>query len=340
MTPRAAAIAAHPRIAFLGCGWIGGHRLRAAAQAGLAEIVAIADPAREAQSRVSQFAPGAALLASLDQLLELEPEGVVIATPSALHAAQAVTALERGCAVFCQKPLGRTASETEQVIAAARSADRLLATDFCYRYTKGMERIRSLVQTGELGRVYCANFVFHNAYGPDKPWFYDKVLAGGGCAMDLGIHLIDLALWVLDYPAVNAVSARLYAGGEPLAAEADRVEDFALARIDLAGGATVELACSWRLSAGRDAVIEASFYGTGGGATLRNVNGSFYDFIAERYRGTARETLTQGPEDWGARGIVEWTRRLAAGERFDREIERTAEVARVLDAIYGRHGSV
>ena len=50
----------------------------------------------------------------------------------------------------------------------------------------------------------------------------------------------------------------------------------------------MQLACSWRLPAGRDAVIEAAFYGTGGGAALRNVDGSFYDFGAERFEGTRR----------------------------------------------------
>ena len=60
-----------------------------------------------------------------------------------------------------------------------------------------------------------------------------------------------------------------------------------------------ELACSWNLPAGQDAVIAASFYGTAGGAELRNVDGSFYDFVAERFRGTARETLAAPPRPGG-----------------------------------------
>ena len=193
-----------------------------------------------------------------------------------------------------------------------------------------------LVQSGELGRVYAVDLVFHNAYGPDKAWFYDPALAGGGCVMDLGVHLVDLALWVLGFPAVSDLSARLFAGGEPLGGRNDRVEDYAVATLTLETGAAVQLACSWRLQAGCDAVISAAFYGTDGGARLGNVDGSFYDFTAERFRGTARETLTTPPDAWGGRAAADWASRLAAGARFDPAAERLVDVARVLDRIYGR----
>jgi hypothetical protein len=98
----------------------------------------------------------------------------------------------------------------------------------------------------------------------------------------------------------------------------------------------VRLACSWRLHAGRDAVIEAAFYGTEGGAALKNVGGSFYDFTAERYRGTASETLAGPPDSWGGRAAADWALRLAAGERFDPAVERLVAVAEALDRIYGR----
>jgi predicted dehydrogenase len=184
--------------------------------------------------------------------------------------------------------------------------------------------------------VYAVDLVFHNAYGPDKPWFYDPALSGGGCVMDLGVHLVDLALWTLGFPAAKDVSARLFAGGEPLEANPDRCEDYASAMITLADGTTVQLACSWKLSAGQDAVIGASFYGTGGGAALRNAGGSFYDFTAEAYHGTSRETLATPPDEWGGRAAVDWARRLAEGARFDPEAERLVDVALVLDRIYGR----
>ncbi len=325
-----------PRVGFLGVGWIGRHRMQKMVETGAIEVAAIADPSPECAAEAAKIAPEAKLTAGLDDLLGERLDGVVIATPSAMHAEQSVRALKAGAAVFCQKPLGRTAAEAGAVVEAARAADRLLAVDFSYRFTDGMARIRELIRAGELGRVYAADLVFHNAYGPDKAWFYDPALSGGGCVMDLGVHLVDLALWALDFPEVASVSGTLIAGGEPLRASAPQVEDYATAEIALASGGAVRLACSWRLQAGCDAIISAAFYGSGGGAALHNVNGSFYDFSAERYLGTARETLSSPPDEWGGRAAADWAVRLGRGERFDPAAERLIEVARVLDRIYGR----
>jgi predicted dehydrogenase len=328
--------APRPRVGFLGVGWIGRHRMEAILATGAVEVGGIADASAEMAAAAATLAPGARLASSLDELLDLGLDAVVIATPSALHAAQSIRALECGAAVFCQKPLGRTAAEARAAVDAARAADRLLCVDLSYRFTEGMRRIREIVRAGGLGRVYAIDLVFHNAYGPDKPWFYDPALAGGGCVMDLGVHLVDLALWTLDWPEVAGVSARLLAGGEPLGRRVDAVEDYGLATLELATGTVVQLACSWRLQAGRDAVISAAFYGTEGGARLANVAGSFYDLKAERYRGTARETLSGPPDAWGGRAAADFATRLAAGERFDAAAEQLVAVARVLDRIYGR----
>lgn len=331
-----------PRLGFLGVGWIGRHRMEAIAQSGLAEIAAIADASHDVAAQAAatiSTVPGAfdvALMTSFEELLEARLDGIVIATPSALHAAQAIAALKRGLHVFCQKPLARNAEETRRVVAAARAADRLLAVDLSYRFINGMEMIRQLIQSGELGEVFAVDLVFHNAYGPDKAWFYDPRLSGGGCVIDLGSHLVDLALWALDFPRVQHVASRLFAQGRPLTNHESQVEDFAAALITLASGTCVQLACSWKLPAGRDAVIAASFYGTRGGAALRNVNGSFYDFVAERFNGTSRQTLSEPPDDWGGRAAVNWASRVAAGEGFDPAAEHLIDVAATLDAIYGR----
>ena len=327
---------ARPRIGFLGVGWIGRHRMQAILGTGAVDAMAIADASPEMASEATKLAPDAKLVSTLDEILDLGVDGVVIATPSALHAEQSIRALERGVAVFCQKPLGRTAAEVQAVVDAARKADRLLCVDLSYRFTDGMRRIREIITSGELGHVYAVDLVFHNAYGPDKPWFYDPALSGGGCVMDLGVHLVDLALWGLNNPGIAGVSGKLFTGGTPLKDTATQVEDYAVATVELDTGAVVQLACSWRLQAGCDAVISATFYGTQGGVSLRNVNGSFYDFTAERYWGTSRETLTTPPDEWGGRAAADWASRLAAGERFNPAAEQLVDVARVLDRIYGR----
>lgn len=321
-----------PRVGFLGTGWIGRHRMAAMLETGAIEAVAICDPSPDCAGEAARLAAGAANVPSLEALLELELDGIVIATPSALHAAQSIQALDRGIAVFCQKPLGRDAAEARAAVDAARRADRLLSVDFSYRYTAAMQAIGQLVRSGELGRVFAADLVFHNAYGPDKPWFYDRAQSGGGCVMDLGVHLIDLLLWLFDFPEVSQVDARLLAGGTPAAPDA--VEDYAVAQLMLADSMSARLACSWRLQAGQEAVIEASFYGDRGGAALRNIGGSFYDFEAVRFNGTFSERLVGPPDDWGGRAAAAWAEQLARDPGFDPAAERLVEVAQVIDRIY------
>lgn len=302
-------IATRPRLGFLGLGWVGRSRLDAIEAAGVAEIGAVADPAL----------PDA--LDSLEELLEQELDGIVIATPSALHAEQAIAALDRGLAVFCQKPLGLTAAEARAVVDAARAADRLLAVDLSYRFVDAFRAAHALVRSGDLGEILAADLAFHNAYGPDKAWFYDARLAGGGCVIDLGVHLVDLAVWMLD---LDPVEVRSRLRGRP-------VEQLATAELD-----HVRLACSWNLHAGRAAVIGATVYGADGAVSVRNVDGSFYDFRCERLQGTESHVLVEPPDEWPGRAAVDWARRLAAGAVFDPAAEEHVRVARILDRIYGR----
>lgn len=333
---------ARPRLGFAGVGWIGLKRLQAVAAANVADIVSIMDLSADCaaravaslQGRVPQESIRAA--SSFDELLDEDLDGVVIATPSGLHAQQTIAALQRGRAVFCQKPLARSAVETAQTIATAHTHDRLLAVDFCYRMVAGVPQLLQLARSGAIGEIFAADLVFHNAYGPDKPWFYDLAQSGGGCVMDLGIHLIDLLLLVLDYTPVAAVRSRLYAGGKLLAKPADLLEDHALAEVEFVTGATARIACSWRLSAGRDAVIGACFYGTRGSLMLHNVGGSFYEFTVEHCEGTRRRTLAAGPDDWGGRAVNTWARHLSTAPGFDGSASRLQDVAELIDAIYGR----
>jgi len=322
-----------PRVGFLGTGWIGRHRMEAMIQTGAIDVAAICDPQPDCAAAAAQLAPDAPQVPDLAAMLDLDLDGVVIATPSAMHARQSIEALRRGTAVFCQKPLGRTADEVGAVIDAARAADRLLGVDLSYRHTAAMRAIRPLVRSAALGRLFAIDLVFHNAYGPDKGWFYDPQLSGGGCAIDLGVHLIDLALWTLDFPAVKDVTATLLAQGRPIAP--GEVEDYAVATF-MAGQVQVRIACSWRLHAGVDAQIEAAFYGTEGGAALRNVGGSFYDFTADRFSGTTSQRLVAPPDAWGGRAAAIWARQLADSSAFDPTAADFLASAQLLDRIYGR----
>lgn len=325
-----------PKLGFLGVGWIGRNRMEVIAKHEAGEVAYISDPVSSNSEEALKAAPAASVVSSLNDMLTEEVDGVVIATPSALHAHQSVAALQAGKAVFCQKPLGRNRAETQQVVEAARAANKLLAVDLSYRHTKAMQEVHQLIQSGELGNIYGIELTFHNAYGPDKAWFYDPKLSGGGCVIDLGVHLVDLALWCMNFPEVESVTSSLFSKGKRLTPRDQVVEDYATASINLQTGTHVQLTCSWNLPAGREAIISANFYGTNGGVAFKNTNGSFYDFAAERYYGTKTETLCFPPDDWSGRAGVVWANRLAAGETYHPEAEKFVKVAAVLDSIYGK----
>ena len=311
-----------PRLGFLGVGWIGRHRMKALLDAGAARAAVVADLDPGLRAEAAADAPGAVQAESLEELLAHDLDGIVIATPSALHAEQAVAALEAGVAVFCQKPLGRDEAETRRVLDAARASDRLLAVDLSYRHVEALQAVRAL----DLGEVFAADLVFHNAYGPDKPWFTQRALSGGGCMIDLGTHLVDLALWLTGARDARVQAASLHMRGE--------VEDYAVAQISLDDRIATRVACSWFLSAGRDCVFECTLYGTEGAGSVRNVGGSFFDFRAEHHRGTSTQVLVEPPDDWGGRAITAWAQRLARDPSYDPAADELALVARVIDEVY------
>jgi predicted dehydrogenase len=310
--------------------------LQAAANSGLADVVLLTDPSADCLLEARRMATNANTVSSYEEMIaDPEVDAVVIATPSALHEQQAVQALQNGKAVFCQKPLGRNAAEVQRVVQAASEANRLLGGDFSYRYTVAFQKIQSIIQSGELGKIFAVDLKFHNAYGPDKPWFYDLKLSGGGCVLDLGIHLVDLMLLALDFPKVEKVNSQLYAKGMSVNGK-DVVEDYASVLMELDTETTAQLNCSWNLQAGCEAVIEASFYGTNGGVAFKNVNGSFYDFEALRYWGTKSETIVSPPDEWSGRALVQWIEQLSASAAFDECASQFISSAKVIDQIYGR----
>jgi predicted dehydrogenase len=324
-----------PRLGFVGLGWIGRNRLQAVAEAEVAKIVGLHDVQVCAADEAQKLSRDAIQFASFEELLNLSLDGIVIATPNSLHAKQSIAALERGIAVFCQKPLGRNARETQKIVDASRAADRLLGVDLSYRAIPAMRSVSGLVESGELGKVFAVDAKFHNGYGPDKAWFRDISLAGGGCVLDLGPHLLDIALRPLGFPRVARVESTLFANGRAKGIE--EVEDYGVATIETEDGVVINLSCCWNLNIGRDADIEIAFYGTRGGAKLRNVDGSFYDFVGEKFSGTTTETLSS-PEDaawqWGALATIEWIKKLSIDGRFDPDAERFVLLAEVIDRIY------
>ncbi|HWE14655.1 MAG TPA: Gfo/Idh/MocA family oxidoreductase [Solirubrobacteraceae bacterium] len=324
------------RLGFLGVGWIGRDRMEAVCGAGHAQAVAVADPDPAAREAATEALPGLVAVAGLDELLTCELDGIVIATPSALHAQQATAALRRGIAVFCQKPLARDAAEARLVVDAARRADRRLGVDLSYRWLMATRWARAAIDAGELGDVFAVDLTFHNAYGPDKQWCSDRRLAGGGCLIDLGTHLVDLALWLTGGHTVEVRAAQVLQGGRPLDrwAKPDAVEDFAMAHLIIDDRIAVRVACSWWEPVGADCEIAVTIRGSEAAVQIANVNGSFLDFSAHRLRSRERELMSAPPDKWGSRALAAWALALVTDPGYDPAIEDTITVAAALDATY------
>ena len=329
-----------PRLGFVGTGWIGTHRLKSLASAGVAAVAAISDTAPgaalDAAVQIGMSEEDLLITDSFDELLNEQLDGVVIATPSSMHAEQSIRALNAGLAVFCQKPLARTAQECREVVEAARENDRLLGVDFSYRHINGVSALRELIRIGALGEVFAIDLTFHNAYGPDKSWFYQKPLSGGGCVIDLGTHLVDLLLYLVEDSIVISVDGSCFADGRRVLESDNAVEDYAVARIELSTGTLVRLSCSWNLHAGADAIIEAALFGTSGGARLRNIGGSFNEFEVERFSGTEKVSVASSADDWAGGAVIQWATSLRQSNSFDGDITSAVEVSRIIDLIYGR----
>jgi predicted dehydrogenase len=139
---------------------------------------------------------------------------------------------------------------------------------------------------------------------------------------------------MLDFPDVADARAELLRDGRPTSR--GEVEDYAAGTLRLVDGRVIRIACSWNLHAGRDAVIEASFYGPSGGARMVNENGSFFDFSAELFKERDRFALAAPPDAWGGRAASEWVLKLDAGERFSGSTSGLLQTSQALDELYAR----
>lgn len=174
-------------------------------------------------------------------------DAVVIATPSHLHEAQVRAGLESGKYVFCEKPLAVSASEARRVLETP-GADGRLMVGMNQRFRPDAAALRAFVAGGELGAVrYLRAGWLNRRIGPRRrTWRHRRAGAGGGALMDLGIQLLDLCLWILDYPEPRRIVAHVH---RPPHSE---VEDSAVVLLELADDRIVNLEVTWDLVSDRD----------------------------------------------------------------------------------------
>lgn len=224
---------------------------------------------------------------SAEEMLAKEKLDVVsVATPNKFHKPLAVAAFEAGCHVLCEKPMAMSAAEGREMIAAADKAGKRLMINFSYRFTEQSMALKAQVDAGVLGDVYFGRTVWHRRRGLPGfgGWFGQKALSGGGPLIDLGVHRLDLALWLMGYPKPVWVLGSTYNSiGSALAQKQGKafdVEDLAVGMIKFTNGASLVVEASWAANIKESEFMETRLYGTKAGLVQRNLDET-YKFEAE-----------------------------------------------------------
>jgi predicted dehydrogenase len=280
------------RAAVIGAG-MGRHHVSGYQSHPEVEVVGLADvdPAR-AQEIGAQYGVKNLYTDHRKMLDEQKPDLVSIATPNRFHREHALDALGRGAHVLCEKPMALNAVEARQMLDAAEAANRRIMINFSFRFTPASQALKAEVERGTFGEFYWGRTVWHRRRGVPRmgSWFCQKDLSGGGPLIDLGVHRLDLALWLLGYPEADWVLARTYDHLAAARARAEQerytVEDLAAAFVTFRGGFSLELEASWMAHIAEPELMETRLLGTQAGLVQRNLRG---DYVFEAYAYTERE---------------------------------------------------
>ena len=215
-------------------------------------------------------------------LADPEIDAVYIAVPNKFHIPLTIAALAAGKHVLLDKPFAMNAAEAETAVEAARKAGKVLTLGMNQRFTDHAQKFRSLVEQGTFGEIYHAKASWCRREGIPKlgTWFGSKELAGGGCLYDIGVHVLDLCLYVLGNFKPVSVTGATYTkfGNRGLGAGdwgksevtdiAFTVDDFATGLIKFENGATVALDVSWACHRAENDKTDIELYGTEAGASV------------------------------------------------------------------------
>jgi predicted dehydrogenase len=273
------------RVGVVGLGFAGTTHLDAFTDLPGAEVVALAgqEPTRLAELAASRGVPNTS--ADWEDLVARDDLDIVsIGVPNALHHPIAMAALRSGKHVFCEKPLATTGALAAEMVAAARDADRVLEVAYNHRRRADVAYLGAAIAEQPLGRIYHARASWNRRQGIPgiDSWFTNRAVAGGGPLIDLGSHVLDIALWLMGEPRVSHVSAVTYdelgrlgrggAGGRGPVSTRDGhafdVEDFATALLRLEDGASLHLEASWASYSAAQEDIAVELLGSEGGARL------------------------------------------------------------------------
>jgi predicted dehydrogenase len=226
------------KLAITGTGYIA----KIHAQAGLncgAELAAVVNHREESRRDFAEkfgFARTYPTLADL--LADGGVDAVIIATPNALHAPQAVAALRAGVHVMVEKPMALNAAEAQVMLDAAQISGAHMMVAHCWRFDEDVVWLKS--QVGRLGKVVRTRSLGVHAHWGPTGWFTSRALAGGGALADMGIHALDITRFLLGDPLPTSVYARIGTYYHP-----SEVDDTGLILVNWDNGTTSLIESGW-----------------------------------------------------------------------------------------------
>jgi predicted dehydrogenase len=253
------------RVALFGCGWIQAFHARGVLASG-GELVAVENH-REESARIFADEHGIARVTTDWRALAADPDidAGIVSTPNALHAPQTIALLEAGKHVMVEKPMATTLAEADAMIAASRASEAFLMVAHCWRFHDDVIAMRGRIAAGELGEIVkTRGYGVHAGWGPSG-WFTDPALAGGGALLDMGVHAIDTARFLLGDPEpvrVFAVIGSRYAGGRYT------VDDDGILLISWSNGTNSVVESGWWQPHLGGVEADTEVYGTNGYARI------------------------------------------------------------------------
>jgi predicted dehydrogenase len=330
------------RIGIIGLG-IGRSHIEGWRQHPQVDVVAVADADAARLDQVGEHYGIATRYTSAEKMLAVEKFDVVsICTPNKFHKELAIAAFEAGNHVLCEKPMAMNAAEGRAMLAAAKRAGKRLMINFSYRFSAASRGLKTQVDAGMFGDFYFGRTVWHRRRGMPGfgGWFGTKALAGGGPLIDLGVHRLDLALWLMGYPKPTWVMGNTY---DPIARRlADAagktydVEDLAAAFIRFENGATLVVEASWAANIQEAELMETRLLGTKAGLLQKNLNEG-YQFDAHVYteqNGAQFDMHLHPPTTPAKSGMHDYAQAILSDTPHPASGEEGLVVMELLDAIY------
>jgi len=320
------------RVGVIGLG-MGQYHLQSYEACPAAEVVAVCDVDETRLQGVLKTRPRVRGFKDCGEMLALkELDAVSVALPNFLHAPVTIAALKAGKHVMCEKPMAMNAAEAKKMRDTAKRLRKLLMMHFNMRYMTTAATLKPIIDTGALGRIYHVTTTYTRRDGYPRPgsWFGQKAQSGGGPLIDLGVHRIDLALWLIGYPKPVAAFGGVYdlLAREKLKGIKFDCEDFSAAMIRFADGCTMYCVASW------DGHEKA------GGCTMsiRGTDGAIFEEGAEltlcrKEFGvpTACVLAPQQPKESPQQHFVDC---ILSGKQPGPSAEHGVTVMKILDAIY------